>query len=61
MAFKPITDEIEPSERERHVLGAKIKSERRTRELRCAKPSALKPSRRRRKPVPHWRKNKVDL
>ena len=46
-----ITDEIEPSERGRYVLGARRKSEREMRKLRCAKPSALKPRRRRMKPI----------
>jgi hypothetical protein len=53
-----ITDEIEPSERGRHVLGARRKSERRTRKLRYAKPNAPKPSCR---PVnPPLRKSKAD-
>ncbi len=42
------------------MLGAMRKSERKTRELRCAKPSAPKPSRRRMKPILHWRKSKVE-
>jgi len=55
-----ITDEIEPSERGRHVLGARRKSERETRKLRCAKPSAPKPSRRRMKPTLNWTKSKAE-
>jgi hypothetical protein len=38
------------------VLGARRKSERETRKLRCAKPSATKPSRRRIKPILNWTK-----
>jgi cold shock protein len=53
-----ITDEIEPSERGQHVLGARRKSERRTRKLRYAKPSAPKP--RRRQTNPPLRKSKAD-
>src|SRR6516165_9744719 len=55
-----ITDEIEPSERGRHVLGARKKSERETRKLRCAKPSAPKSSRRRMKPLLDRTKSKAD-
>jgi hypothetical protein len=55
-----ITDEIEPSERGRHVLGARRKSESKTRKLRCAKPSAPKPSRRRMKPILDWTKSKAE-
>ena len=55
-----ITDEIESSERGRHVLGARRKSERKTRKLRCAKPSAPKPSRRRMKPILDWMKSKAE-
>lgn len=55
-----ITDEIEPSERGRRALGARRNSERRTRKLRSAKPSTLKPSRRRMKPILHRRKSKAD-
>src|SRR5689334_13311551 len=55
-----ITDEIEPSERGQHVLGARRKSERKTRKPRCAKPSAPKRSRRRMKPILHWKKSKAE-
>jgi hypothetical protein len=55
-----ITDEIEPSERGRHVLGARRKSERETRKLGCAKPSAPKPRRRRMKPILNWTKSKAE-
>jgi hypothetical protein len=55
-----ITDEIEPSERGRYVLGARRKSERETRKLRCAKPSAPKPRRRRMKPTLNWSKSKAE-
>src|SRR6516225_8445643 len=55
-----ITDEIEPSERGRHVLGARKKSERETRKLRCAKPSAPKSSRRRMKPILDRTKSKAE-
>jgi hypothetical protein len=55
-----ITGEIEPNEQERHALGARRKSKRRTRELRCANPSAPKSNRRRMKPILHWRKGKAD-
>src|SRR5690348_11932553 len=58
--LRQITDEIEPSERGRHVLGARRKSERETRKPRCAKPSALKRSRRRMKPILHWEKSKAE-
>src|SRR5215472_9592476 len=51
--LRQITDEIEPSERGRHVLGARRNSERETRKPRCAKPSAPKRSRRRMKPILH--------
>src|SRR5215831_19181616 len=55
-----ITGEIEPSERGRHVLGARKKSERETRKLRCAKPSAPKSSRRRMKPILDRTKSKAE-
>jgi hypothetical protein len=59
MAFKPNygRDRVE---RGRHVLGARRKSEREMRKLRCAKPSAPKPSRRRMKPTLNWTKSKVE-
>jgi hypothetical protein len=53
-------DEIEPSERGRHVLGARKKSERETKKLRCAKPSAPKSSRRRMKPILDRTKSKAE-
>jgi hypothetical protein len=58
--LRQITDEIEPSERGRHVLGARRKSERETRKPRCAKPSAPKQSRRRMKPILHRKKSKAE-
>src|SRR5262249_15839594 len=58
--LRQITDEIEPSERGRHVLAARRNSERETRKPRCAKPSAPKRSRRRMKPILHWKKSKAE-
>src|SRR5215469_13745986 len=58
--LRQITDEIEPSERGRHVLGARRKNERETKKPRCAKPSAPKRSRRRMKPILHWKKSKAE-
>ena len=58
--LRQITDEIEPSERGRHVLGARRNSERETRKPRCAKRSAPKRSRQRMKPILHWKKNKAE-
>jgi hypothetical protein len=55
-----IMDEIEPSERGRHALGARKKSERETRKPRCAKPSTPKLGRRRMKPVLDWTKSKAE-
>src|SRR6516162_8746435 len=52
-------DEIELTEQGRHVLGARKKSERETRKLRCAKPSAPKLSRRRMKPILYRTKSKA--
>ena len=42
------------------MLRAKKKSERETRKLRCAKPRALKSSRRRMKPILSWTKSKAE-
>src|SRR6516165_7214362 len=58
--LRQITDEIEPSERGRHVLGARRNSERETRKPRCAKPGAPKRSRRRMKPILHLKKSKAE-
>src|SRR6516165_10393524 len=58
--LRQIKDEIEPSERGRHVLGARKKSERETRKLRCAKPSAPKSSRGRMKPILDWTKSNAE-